>query len=102
MTVTWVVDFEIEVGVSEKHRVGFHWNQFWGVVRIDVDSIQVLRKLSFIARQASRRYEVSVGSSEVHKVVVERTKTPLYGSLEQQAFRVFVDDRFVGDYPEKP
>ncbi len=38
------MDFAIDVGEEEKHRVVFHWGQLFGQVRITVDEVQVVEK----------------------------------------------------------
>jgi len=94
------VDFAFDVGESEHHHVAFHWGSFWGVARVSVDGIEVLRdRHTFGTRtEIVRKYEVSVGTTEVHNVVIEKTKRSVVGGFRKSSFRAFVDDKVVGEY----
>ena len=39
------LDFDFEVGESERHNVAFKWDQLWGPMKISVDGKPVIRKL---------------------------------------------------------
>lgn len=92
------VSFEFEVGESEKHLVDFTWGQWWGDARISVDGREVLRERHPFGLKTVKRYEVTVGESETHEVVIEKTRPLLVAGFRKQAFRAFVDDVQVGEY----
>ena len=92
------VDFAFDVGESEQQHVAFHWGSFWGVARIWVDGIEVCRDRHTFGTENVRKYEVSVGITEVHSVVIEKTKTSVLGGSRKSSFRAFVDDNVVGEY----
>ena len=94
------IDFSFEVADSERHRVAFHWGQVWGKVQISVDGdLVVRRRYTFRAGWSNtQKYEVTVGQSEVHSVVIEKTKQRLLGGFRKQVCRVFVDGQLVGEY----
>ena len=94
------IDFALEVGDEEKHRVAFHWGQLWGRVRITVDSEEVVQKnRPFTLRSTrTRKFEFSVGHTEVHAVVIQKTSPRLLGGARKQSCQVFVDGELVGEY----
>ena len=94
------IDFEFEVGEGEKHQVAFHWGQFWGKVRISVVGVEVVQQSHpFTFRSATtRKFEFSVGQSEVHPVVIEKSKQRFLGGARKQKCRAFVDGELVGEY----
>jgi hypothetical protein len=49
------VEFEFEVGESERHRVAFHWRQVWGYARITVDGVEALREKHPFGYKTTRR-----------------------------------------------
>jgi hypothetical protein len=53
--------FELAVGSSEKHQVVFDWAQFWGVAKIRVDGVEVLRERHVFGGRKTMRFEVPVG-----------------------------------------
>jgi hypothetical protein len=94
------IDFAIEVGEQEKHQVAFHWGQFFGRVRITVDEMQVVEKnKAFTLRTPrTRKFEFSVGQSETHDVVIEKTRKRVLGGARKQDCKVLVDGTVVGEY----
>ena len=87
------MDFTFSVGDSEKHRVDFHFNQFWGNLRIKIDNETVVKDFRTYEVSDSKKYEFPVGSRERHDVVVEITRKSFLGSARKQACKVYVDGR---------
>jgi hypothetical protein len=93
-------DFAFDVGEEEKHRVAFHWGQLFGQIRITVDDVQVVQKVKPFALRSPRtkKYEFSVGESEVHDIVIEKTRKRVFGGARQQHCRALVDGTVVGEF----
>jgi hypothetical protein len=94
------IDFAFDVGDTEKHRVGFHWGQLFGRIRITVDFIEVMHKNQAITLRSktTRRFELSVGEDEVHDVLIEKIRPRFLGGARKQKCRAFVDGELVGEY----
>ena len=92
------LDFEFEVGEAERHRVHFHWNQFWGISEIDVDGRKVIRKVRPFGFAITSRYRFTVGERERHEVLIEKKRPLLYAGFRPQVVRVFIDGQFVSEY----
>jgi hypothetical protein len=92
------LDFEFEVGESERHNVVFQFDQMWGPLKISVDGKPVIRKLGMFTLRRTSRYEFSVGSSEPHKVRIERTRKALVGGFQAQECIAYVDGEEMGRY----
>ena len=92
------LDFEFEVGESERHNVAFQIDQMWGPLKISVDGKPVIRKLGMFSLRRTSRYEFSVGSSEPHKVRIERTRRALVGGFQAQECVAYVDGQELGRY----
>jgi hypothetical protein len=95
------LDFHIDfmVGTSEKHRVTYDWGQFWGTTTILVDGQEVVRKLtSPLSFRLTWRHDILVGSTELHRFVVEHTAPWFWGGLRVHTFLFFVDDQLVYTY----
>lgn len=94
------IDFALEVGEVEKHRVAFHWGQLLGRVRITVDWEEVVEKNRPLTLRSTRtrRFEFPVGHTEKHDVVIEKTSPRLLAGARKQKCQVFVDGRLVGEY----
>jgi hypothetical protein len=94
------IDFAFDVGEEEKHRVAFHWGQLFGRVRITVDFMKVLEENHAVSlgSSATRKFEFSVGETEVHEVLIEKTRKRFLGGARKQACRAYVDGELVGEY----
>jgi hypothetical protein len=92
------LDFEFEVGESERHNVAFRFDQMWGPLKISVDGKPVIRKLGMFTLRRTSRYEFSVGSSEPHEVRIEKTRTALVGGFQAQECVAYVDGQEMGRY----
>jgi hypothetical protein len=94
------IDFEIEVGETEKHRVAFHWGQLFGQVRITVDGVEVVQENKALRFRSSpvRTFAITVGDQEPHAVVFEKTNKRVVGGARRQSCRALVDGELVGQY----
>jgi hypothetical protein len=92
------LDFEFEVGESERHNVAFQFDQMWGPLKISVDGKRVIRKLGMFSLRRTSRYEFSVGSSEPHEVRIEKTRKALVGGFQAQECVAYVDGQETGRY----
>jgi hypothetical protein len=64
---------------------------------ITVDGREALRERHPLGMQRRRRYEVTVGEHERHRVVVEKTKPRALGGVRANSFRVLVDDQLAAE-----
>src|ERR1700722_17194207 len=92
------LDFEFEVGESERHNVAFQFDQLWGPLKISVDGKPVFRKLGMFSLRRTSGYEFSVGSSELHQVRIEKTRKALVGGFQAQECVAYVDGQEMGRY----
>jgi hypothetical protein len=92
------LDFEFEVGESERHNVAFQFDQLWGPLKISVDGKPVIRKLGMFSLRRTRGYEFSVGSSEPHQVRIEQTRKALVGGFQAQECVAYVDGQEMGRF----
>ena len=94
------IDFGFDVGDQEKHRVEFHWGQFFGRVRITVDGVEVVQhnRPQMFRSSARRVFAFSVGQQETHDVRIEKISPRLLGGARKQKCQAFVDGELVGEY----
>jgi hypothetical protein len=92
------LEFELEVGEVELHRVHFLFDQFWGPVRISVDGKRVVRDFRLFTLSTTKRYRFTVGEQEPHDVVIEQIRSLVAAGFRSQVARVFVDGRLAGEY----
>jgi hypothetical protein len=92
------LDFEFEVGETERHNVAFQFDQLWGPLKISVDGKPVIKKLGMFSLKQTSRYEFSVGSSEPHEVRIEKSRKALLGGFQAQECVAYVDGEEVGRY----
>jgi hypothetical protein len=92
------LDFDFEVGESERHNVAFRFDQLWGPLQISVDGEPVIKRLEIFKLRRTGRYEFSVGSAEQHQVRIEKTRKAVMGGFQGQECVTFVDGREVGRY----
>jgi hypothetical protein len=83
------------VGYQERHQVVWSFNKFWGVARIYVDGVQVLRKIEMFSVKLVKEYQIQVGQNETHVVMVTKERKLFYGGFRPQICRVFVDGVFI-------
>jgi hypothetical protein len=92
------LDFEFEVGETERHSVAFHFDQLLGPLRISVDGEPVVRKFKIFNFKRVERYEFSVGSSEPHQVRIEKDRKAIVGGFRAQECVTYVDGHEVGRF----
>jgi hypothetical protein len=92
------LDFEFEVGESERHKVAFHFDQLWGPLVISVDGKKVVKKLGMFSLKRTGSYEFSVGTNELHEVRIEKTRKALVGGFQAQECVAYVDGQEAGRY----
>jgi hypothetical protein len=92
------LEFEFEVGESERHNVEFRFDQLWGPLKISVDNQPVIKKFEMFSLKRTGRYEFSVGSTEPHEVRIEKKRKALVGGFQAQECVTYVDGREVGRY----
>jgi hypothetical protein len=113
------MNFSIEIGQEEKHRVEFSWSKWLGVGKIWVDGKLILktRPLAFeeLAQAAKLRttmgsarylgemmsgragpvmirgWTFEVGDREKHSVRIEKERPKILAALRPHLYRVFVD-----------
>lgn len=93
-----VLEFQFEVGDDERHEVGFRFNRSLGPLTISVDDQPVIKKFKIFSGSTTERYELTVGETERHNVVIEKTRRPFLGGMQPQACIAYVDDKEVGRY----
>jgi hypothetical protein len=94
------IDFAFDVGQEEAHRVAFHWGQLLGRVRITVDFVRVVEQNQAVRLRSkvTRKFEFTVGQSEVHDILIEKTRKRFLGGARKQSCRAYVDGALVGEY----
>jgi len=92
------LEFELEVGEVQRHRVRFFFDQFWGPVRISVDGKLVIRGFRMFSLRTTKLYRFTVGDRDRHEVVIELVRPRMLAGFRRQRCRVFVDRRSVGEY----
>jgi hypothetical protein len=94
----YVMQFDFEVGLAEKHTVEFRFNQSFGNIRISVDGKPVTRRIRPFAFSTLERFRLSVGDAERHEVVIEKRRPRLFGGFVPQSCLVYVDGTVIGEY----
>jgi hypothetical protein len=84
-----------EVGVTERHQVGFSFNKFWGSLRITVDGVDVVRTVRFASIDLVKRYDFVVGTNEQHQVRIEKHRQRVLAGFRPQPVYAYVDDQLV-------
>jgi len=98
MTVWQVIEFHFEVGEHERHDVAFRFNRSLGPLTISVDRQRVVRKFRIFSGSSTERYQLSVGETERHDVVIEKRRQGFLGGFSSQECVAYVDDTEVGRY----
>jgi hypothetical protein len=92
------MEFEFNVGTTDRRAVRFRYSRLINTVRIDVDGDTIRRDIFWIWIPAFRRYEFEVGDSERHDVVIE-TMIPRAGAkFVNPSCKVMVDGKLTGEY----
>lgn len=86
-----------DVGSTEKHRVVFRFNKFWGTVNLDVDDDSVLRDIRIFSISLTKKYIVSVGTAERHEIRIEKDRSVAFAGARPQPVRAYVDNILVAE-----
>ena len=92
------MQFSFNVGVNEKHRVDFSFDQFMGNVDILVDGQSAIKDFRMFSLSLTKRYEFTVGVEEQHAVVIEKKRKLFLAGLRPQQYRIFIDGQLVQTY----
>jgi hypothetical protein len=92
------MDFKFPVGKSEKHEVGFHFNQFWGNISITVDGKVAKRDLLVLSFSLSKKYKLTVGEEEKREIVIEKVRKLFFAGLRPSKYNVFIDGRLCYEF----
>ena len=105
-------------GSREKHTLEFAWGQWLGTVTVRVDGETVYRGRpiamdelselrnpylniyrSYISMTTSNRrirsWELDVGTSEAHRIRIDKESPKLLAGMRPSWFRVYVDDQLI-------
>jgi len=89
------MQFSFMVGVNEKHRVDFSFDQFMGNLEIRVDGEQAVKDFRMFSLSLTKRYEFTVGVDERHNIIIEKKRKLFLAGLRPQQYRVFIDGQLV-------
>lgn len=92
------MQFSFNVGVNEKHRVDFSFDQFMGNLAILVDGQSAVEDFRIFSVSLTKRYEFTVGVQEQHAIVIEKKRKLLLAGLRPQQYRIFIDGQLVHTY----
>jgi hypothetical protein len=96
LVVGWLrsrpVELAFDVGLHERHRVVFRFNPFLGYLAITVDGSPVVRDLPTFTGHLTKAYDFDVGSSELHRVRIEKRRSLVLAGVRVQPVRAYVDD----------
>jgi hypothetical protein len=97
------MEFSVEIGENEKHRIEVKRNWWTGRMSISVDSQPVITKSPYnptthVSLKLSHKYEFSVGDTEKHEVRIERIRPLLFAGFSSHTYRIFVDDRLTKEH----
>jgi hypothetical protein len=85
----------IDVGVVERHRVDFAWDQMWGNATVTVDGVPLVHDLQMFSLSLVKSWDFPVGVTEVHQVRIEKHRALLFSFARPQPLIAFVDGQFV-------
>ena len=89
------MQFSFMVGVDEKHRVDFSFDQFMGNLNILVDGQSAVKDFRMFSLSLTKRYEFTVGVEERHNVIIEKKRKLFLAGLRPQQYRIFIDGQLV-------
>lgn len=96
MTATLVLmQISFIVGEQEQHVVFFSWDQFWGRLTITVDGNSVVDTVRTYSVSRVKAYEFEVGSTERHRVRIEKHRAAMFAGFRPQPVFAYVDDMLV-------
>jgi hypothetical protein len=89
------MQFSFMVGVNEKHRVDFSFDQFMGNLQILVDGETAVKDFRMFSLSLTKRYEFTVGIEEQHNIIIEKKRKLFLAGLRPQQYRIFIDGQLV-------
>jgi hypothetical protein len=89
------VKFSFDVG---EHDIDFSFNQFWGNLSIAVDGVPRKRDFRIASLQLVKRYELTVGETGRHAVVIEKERKRMFAGFRKQKYRVFIDGQLAQEH----
>lgn len=97
------MQFDFEVGDTEKHTVHFERDNFSGkmVTLVDnevVTSNKVLAIGTHVSMKLTHPYSFSVGETEKHVVRIEHIRPLFFAAFRPHTYRIFVDDVLLKEY----
>lgn len=92
------MQFSFNVGVNEKHRVDFSFDQFMGNLAILVDGQSAVKDFRMFSVSLTKRYEFTVGVQEQHAIIIEKKRKLFLAGLRPQQYRIFIDGQLVHTY----
>ena len=93
------MEFEFEVGQSDKHKIQFSRNRHTARINILVDNEEVASKnplnpATHISFKLTQRFEFKVGSRENHVIRIEHIRPLLVAGFRKHRYRIFIDEVF--------
>ena len=76
------MNFSFVVGVNKQHRIDFSFDQFVGHLEIKVDGQTVIKDFRIFSLKLTMRYELTVGTSEQHSLVIEKKRKLFFAGTE--------------------
>jgi hypothetical protein len=83
------------VGVNEKHRIDFSFDQFVGNLQILIDGQPEVKDFRMLSVSLTKRYEFTVGVEERHNILIEKKRKLFLAGLRPQQYRIFIDGQLV-------
>jgi hypothetical protein len=90
--------FSFRVGAREQHQVDFSFDQFAGNLEIRVDGQPLIKDFRMFSLRLTKRYEFTVGSSELHQIAIEKKRKLFLAGLRPQRYRIFIDGQLAQTY----
>ena len=90
--------FSFQVGTQEQHQVDFSFDQFAGNLEIRVDGQPLVKDFRMLSLRLTKRYEFTVGSSELHQIAIEKKRKLFLAGLRPQRYRIFIDGQLAQTY----
>jgi hypothetical protein len=92
------MQFSFLVGVQERHRVDFSFDQFIGNLEIKVDGQPLVKDFRMLSLRLTKRYEFTVGAHEQHHVAIEKKRKLFLAGFRPQRYQIFIDRQLVQTY----
>jgi len=89
------MQFAFDVGINERHRVEFNFNQMWGNLSVKVDGYPIVSDFLVLSLSLVRKYQVVVGRVEQHLIVIEKERKLFFAGFRRHKYRIYVDNQLV-------